>query len=153
MSSTYQLINNLTASPSDYPTWVDALEIFPNLTGDATAENLFNLFLASVKNMVDQGLCGEYTFILSFCLTMHFMSVLWDGGKAAVFDADEFTGTSGAVTSVEAEKVSVKFEGGAQRDAWESDLSQSEFGQIYLDMVKVMRAVVGIQGGNLWASV
>lgn len=141
------------SDPYSYPTWDDAVAYIPNMEGDATAERLFNVFLTSLPGLVDPSLVGQFTFQLSLNLTLHFMSLIWESGRKPTFDAESYAGSTGAVTSIEGEKVSVKFHNGESKDPWESDLSQTEFGQIYLQLIKAIRTIIGIDGnGKMWAS-
>jgi hypothetical protein len=141
------------SDPYSYPTWEDAVAYIPNLENDATAERLFNVFLTSMPGLVDPGLVGEHTFQLSLHLTLHFMSSIWEGGRKPKFDAESYAGSTGAVTAIEGEKLSLKFHNGESKDPWESDLSQTQFGQIYLQMIKAVRTIIGIDGrGKMWAS-
>jgi hypothetical protein len=141
------------SDPYSYPTWEDAVAYIPNLENDATAERLFNVFLTSMPGLVDPSLVGQHTFQLSLNLTLHFMSVLWGDGRKPKFDAKGYAGVTGAVSSILGEKVQVTFQGSNRKDPWESDLSQTQFGLIYLDLIQAVRTIIGIDGqGKMWAS-
>lgn len=136
-----------------YATWEDAVEFIPNLENDPTANRLFETFMSSMPAMVDPAVVGEFTNILSLNLGLHFMSVIWEGGRKDIFDAESYSGSTGAVAGIEGEKVSVKFGSTERKDPWESDLTQTQFGQTYLLLIKSIRTKIGINGkGKMWES-
>ena len=145
---------SLTANPYAYATWDDVLEIMPNLTDNEDAERIFNLFLNySITAMVDPGLVTQWTFILSLNLLLHFMVEWLKGVESQTFKAADWLGKAGPIIEMVAEKVSLKF-ANSYDDPWETNLSQTEFGQEYLIIIRFVRTIIGIDGqGNLWASI
>lgn len=141
------------ADQYSYATWADAEAYLPNIGGDANAERLFDIFMASMPAMVDPNLMGQFTNTLSLNLALHFVSVIWEGSLRDKFDASSYDGSTGPVAEIEGEQVRVKFSSNGRIDPWESDLTQTEFGQIYLLLVKSARTILGIDGkGKMWAS-
>lgn len=146
------------SNPNQYATFEDAVALLPSLESNASAELLFDFFSSTVSAFVDPGLVGQYTNILSMMLTLHFLDLFYKGESSATFTPNDWVAFSGSINGIEAEKVSLKFSGGGESgnrdDVWESDLSQTKFGQTYLDYIKAIRTTIGIDGqGNLWACI
>lgn len=141
--------------PNQYPVFADAVNLVPSLQYNASAQNLFNFFLGTVSGFVDPGFAQNNTNSLSLFLILHFMTLLYKSNSAAKFDPQNATAYTGAIMAIEGEKVGVTLAGGNNReDAWETDLSQTIYGQMYLDYIYAIRNQVGIDGrGGLWASV
>lgn len=152
--SAVKTLTALTADPYAYASWADVVIVMPNLLGNDDAERIFDLFLNySITAMVDPGLVTQWTFILSLNLLLHFMTEWLKGVERQTFKAADWLGKSGPITAMEAEKVSLKFSD-PKSDPWETNLSQTEFGQEYLVIIRFVRTIIGIDGqGNLWASI
>ena len=143
----------LPADPTQCATWADAIQVFPSLDGDTNAERMFNIHAQSVSAFVRSSHAQEYTWILTLSLQLHFMTVQLDAARDTTFDPDAYVGTSGPMNKLDAERVSISYSDGARMTQFESDLSQTEFGQVYLQYVKAVNIVKGLATGNMWIAV
>lgn len=140
--------------PNTYADWSDAIAFTPSLSGNIVAENLFNIWITTMPAFVDPNLCGDQTNILSLMLTLHFITIFYDGSTATAFLPEDFVGTTGAIQGLGAEKVSVQYLKGPVMTAFQADLSQTSYGQSFNTILASLRTIIGIDGrGGLWAAV
>jgi hypothetical protein len=139
------------SNPNSYAVWADAVAFVPSLDGDIVAENLFNIWIQTMPSFVDPSLAGNQTNILSLLLTLHFITIFYSGSKSVVFLPEDFVGTAGAIQGLVGEKVAIQYLKSAEMTVFQSDLSQTSYGQSFNTIVASLRAIIGIDGqGGLW---
>lgn len=138
--------------PNEYATWADAIAFTPSLDGNSVAQALFNIWITTMPAFVDPNLTGSQTNILSLLLTLHFITIFYDGSSATAFLPEDFVGTTGAIQSLLAEKVAITYLKSGQMTVFQSDLSQTSYGQSFNTLIASLRTIIGIDGlGNPWA--
>ena len=137
------------ANPSDYATFADAVQWIPNLANDDLGRNeiTFNLIRDNtMPALISKARYGANTGILSLCLTLHFYQQFIEGFKNDDFYSDDYNSVAGPIQSVRAEHVSIEYARNVQNSQWESNLNQSDFGSLYLQLVTAINIAIGFDG-------